>query len=184
MTRLRNLPDDAKVYDVFMRRPDVFVPFTEACEQIMRGDSPLSRAERELIGAYVSGLNSCPYCHDVHNSAAQAYGVDADLSRQLREDLGAAPVDEKLKPLLALVRKATESAWRITDADFEAARAAGWNEDGIHDAIVVACLFNFMNRLVSTLGIEADADYLAEAGPRIRDLGYGASLEQRMGAGD
>jgi len=63
-------------------------------------------------------------------------------------------------------------------------RPAGWDEDGIHDAIVVACLFNFMNRLVSTLGIEADAHYLAEAGPRIRDLGYGASLEQRMGAGE
>jgi hypothetical protein len=42
----------------------------------------------------------------------------------------------------------------------------------------VACLFNFMNRLVSTLGIEADPAYLAAAGPRIRDQGYSGSLKK------
>ena len=57
----------------------------------------------------------------------------------------------------------------------------GWNDDAIHDAIVVACLFNFMNRLVSTLGIEADEAYLAGAGPRIRDEGYASSLNKTMG---
>lgn len=190
MMRLKSLPEDAKVYEVFARRPGLFEPFTAFCEQIMRGPSPLSAGERELLGAYVSGLNSCPYCHDVHNEAVKAYGIDAALTRQLRDDLAAAPVDARLKPLFALARKMTEGAWRVTDADFEAARAAGWDEEGIHDAVVITCLFNFMNRLVSTLGIEADEDYLALAGPRIRDEGYGASLTAKMrtaqpaGAGD
>ena len=48
--RLKNLPDDAKVYDVFSRRPATFEPFTQTCEQIMRGPSALSPVERELIG--------------------------------------------------------------------------------------------------------------------------------------
>jgi hypothetical protein len=66
----------------------------------------------------------------------------------------------------------------VTDADFDAAYEAGWTDDAIQDAVVVACLFNFMNRLVSTLGIEADEAYLAGAGERIRDEGYSGSLEQ------
>ena len=67
--RLKSLPDDAKVYEVFARRPDTFQPFVEACEKIMRGPSALSAADRELLGAFVSSLNACPYCHDVHNES-------------------------------------------------------------------------------------------------------------------
>ncbi len=180
MTRLRNLPDDAKVYDVFSRRPATFGPFTEACEQIMRGPSPLSAGERELLGAYVSKLNSCPYCHDVHNEAVKAYGFEGSTTQALKDDLAAAQVDDRLKPLFALARKVTEGAYRITDADFAAAYDAGWNDDAIHDTVIVTCLFNFMNRLVSTFGIEADEEYLAEAGARIKEMGYSTSLKKRM----
>ena len=35
-----------------------------------------------------------------------------------------------------------------------------------------------MNRLVSTLGIEAGEDYLAGAGERIKNEGYSGSLEK------
>lgn len=176
MTRLKSLPENAHVYELFASNPAVFSPFTEACEQIMRGPSALSPGERELLGTFVSGLNACPYCHDVHNEAVKAYGFDADLSQQLKQDINSASVDEKLKPLFALARKSTEAAWKVTDADFEAARAVGWSEDAIRDAVVVACLFNFMNRLVSTMGIEAGQDYLTTAGTRIKEQGYSGSL--------
>jgi uncharacterized peroxidase-related enzyme len=175
--RLKTLPADGKVYDVFASRPEIFGPFTEACEQIMRGPSALSPADRELLGTYVSGLNDCPYCHDVHNEAVKAYGIDGKLSSRLREDLEKGGFEPRLKPIFALAKKMTESAYRVTDADFEATRHAGWDDKAIMDAVVVVCLFNFMNRLVSTLGIEADEEYLAAAGPRIRDAGYKSSLD-------
>ena len=180
MTHLKSLPDDAKVYHVFASRPAVYEPFTEACEQIMRGPSPLTPGDRELIGAFVSALNSCPYCHDVHNEAVKAYGINGELARQLAEDIDSADVEDRMKPLLALVRKATEGAYRVTQADFDQAYEQGWDDDAIHDAVAVACLFNFMNRFVSTLGIEADEAYLAAAGPRIRDEGYASSLDKTM----
>ena len=183
MNRLKSLPGTAMVYDVFARRPDIFAPFTEACEQIMRGPSPLSAGDRELIGAFVSRLNSCPYCHDVHNEAVKAYGINGEMTQKLKDDLENADVEPRLKPLLALARKMTEGAYRVTDADFDAAYAAGWDDDGIHDAVAVTCLFNFMNRLVSTLGIEADENYLAEAGARIKEMGYNSSLKKKMAAG-
>jgi len=176
--RLKSLPDNAKVYDVFARRPEIFEPFVLACEKIMRGPSPLSPGDRELLGTFVSALNACPYCHDVHNEAVKAYGIGGELSMQAKEDIETSGIDERLKPLFALARKCTEGAYRVTDTDFAAAYEAGWTDDAIQDAVVVACLFNFMNRLVSTLGIEADEAYLAGAGERIRDEGYSGSLEQ------
>ena len=150
----------------------------------MRGPSPLSRGDRELIGAFVSALNSCPYCHDVHNEAVQAYGIDAELARQLAEDIETAAVDDRMKPLFALARKATEGAYRVTQADFDLAYEKDWDDDAIHDVIAVVCLFNFMNRFVSTLGIETDEAYLADAGPRIRDEGYASTLDKTMKKAD
>jgi uncharacterized peroxidase-related enzyme len=144
----------------------------------MRGPSALSAGERELLGTFVSALNACPYCHDVHNEAVKAYGYQAELTQKLKQDIDSSDLDEKLKPLFALARKSTEAAYKVTEADFEAAYAAGWEDDAIRDAVVVACLFNFMNRLVSTLGIEADDAYLAAAGPRIKDEGYSSSLNK------
>lgn len=180
MTRLRNLPEGARVYEVFADRPHIFAPFSEACEHIMRGPATLSAGQRELIGAFVSRLNSCPFCHDVHNEAVKAHGIDASLTAQLQEDIASAEVEENMKPLLSLAKKMTEGAYKVTDGDFEAARAAGWSDDAIEDAILVACLFNFMNRLVSTLDIQADDDYLSGAGPRIRDVGYSAGFERTL----
>ena len=178
--RLKSLPADAKVYELFAKRPDTFEPFVVTCEKIMRGPSALSAADRELLGSFVSALNACPYCHDVHNEAVKAYGIDGALAKDCQHDLAGAHLEPRLKPLFALSRKATESAWKVTDADFAAAYDAGWDDDAIEDAVLVTCLFNFMNRLVSTLGIEADAEYLAGAGPRIRDEGYASSLRARL----
>lgn len=175
--RLQGFAPQAKVYELFARRPELFQPFTDFCEQLMRGPSPLTPGTRELIGSYVSALNSCPYCRDVHAEAVRAYGIDPDLIRQLRDDPGSAQIEARYQPLLALARRVTESAYRTTDADFDACRAAGWNDDAIHDVVLVVCLFNFMNRLVSAFDIEADAAYLAAAGPRLRDHGYAASLD-------
>lgn len=180
MTFMKSMADDAKVYDFMSMRPATFGPFIEFCEQVMRGPSPLEPAQRELIGTYVSGLNSCPYCHDVHNEAVKAYGLDAELARKLIDDPDTADVDDNFKVLLAFVRKMTEGAYRISEIDYKQLYAAGWDDDAIHDAIIVSCLFNFMNRLVSSFGIEADEAYLAMAGSRIKDEGYTSSLEKTI----
>ena len=43
-------------------RPDVFgAPFSELLQQVMRGPSAWSVAERELFAAFVSSLNQCPF---------------------------------------------------------------------------------------------------------------------------
>ena len=184
MTFPKSLPADAKAYDIFSMRPATFGPFTEACEQIMREPSRLSPSQRELIGAYVSRLNSCSYCHDVHNEAVKAYGMDADLTHQLQEDMESADIDDEFKVLLEFVRKVTEGAYRVDESDYHHMYTAGWEDEEIFDAIIVCCLFNFMNRLVSSLGFEADEAYLALAGPRIKNAGYTSSLAKVLAKTD
>jgi hypothetical protein len=43
-------------------RPELFGgPFSELLQQVMKGPSPWTEAERELFAAFVSALNQCPF---------------------------------------------------------------------------------------------------------------------------
>jgi alkylhydroperoxidase family enzyme len=61
MTYLPSLPGDAVLLDVFRAYPGTSRPLLEYHQALLRGPSPLTVAERELIAAYVSGLNACRY---------------------------------------------------------------------------------------------------------------------------
>jgi alkylhydroperoxidase family enzyme len=62
MPYLPSLPFGATLLDVFKRFPETNKPLIEFHEVLLRGLSHFSEAERELIAAYVSGLNRCRYC--------------------------------------------------------------------------------------------------------------------------
>ena len=78
----------------------------------------LTAAERELMAAYVSGLNGCGYCHGVHAATAEAFGLPAGLLAAVLADLDSAPVDDRMKPVLrylaTLTRTPGESTLLIT----------------------------------------------------------------------
>jgi len=82
MTYLPSLPGDAVLLDVFRAYPQASRPLLDYHQALLRGPSPLSVAERELIAAYVSGLNACGYCHGVHTATAQAPGRGAGHHRR------------------------------------------------------------------------------------------------------
>lgn len=151
-----SLPRDPDLAAVFRRFPRFVPPLLEVHDRILRDASPLTVAERELIAAYVSGLNACTYCHGAHRVAAEVFGIEQNLFDALMSDLDSSPVDARLKPILAYVRKLTLSPARIGDVDAETVYAAGWDEQALFDAVSVCALFNFMNRLVEGSGIKHD----------------------------
>jgi len=166
------LDDQAGVRDILKLNRTAGAALIDYHTAVMRQPSPLAEGERELIAAYVSGLNACHYCHGVHSQTARAYGMEPATLTALIDDPATAPVDERLRPILAYVRKLTEAPSRMVEADAEAVFAAGWDEQALHDAINVACLFNFMNRLVEGHGVKGDPGLFAERGAALRDQGY------------
>lgn len=72
MSFLKSLPPDATLLNVFKMFPAMAKPLIEYHEILLRGPSPLTVAERELIAGYVSGLNACNYCHGVHEATTCA----------------------------------------------------------------------------------------------------------------
>ena len=172
MPYVKYLPENAAISDVFLSRPQTYVHLARFSEAVLRGPSPLSVAERELIAAYCSALNACRFCVGVHAATATAFGIDGALVDRLVEDPARAAVNDKLKPILAFVEKLTRSPSRVIQADADAVFAAGWEEDALHDAIAVCSLFNMYNRIVEGHGITgADKPFEAIAG-FLKDHGY------------
>jgi len=140
--------------------------------QLMRGPSPLSPGERELIAAYTSATNACRYCHGVHALVARGFGIEPAVLDKLWSDIGSAPVEERMKPLLAYARKLTETPSRVTDKDADAVYAAGWSEEALVHAIAVCAYFNQMNRLVEGAGIVGSAESYAANAETLVARGY------------
>ncbi len=149
-----SIPGEPELSSVYRRFPHTLAPLLDYHDRLLRDPSPLTVAERELIAAYVSGLNACTYCHGAHRVAAGAFGVDEALFDLLMEDPDKSAVDARLKPILAYVRKLTLTPARMIEADASAVYDAGWDEQALFDAISVCALFNFMNRIVEGSGIE------------------------------
>lgn len=172
MSHLPSLPDDTRLLDVFRAYPATAGPLIDYHEILMRGESPLSEAQRELIAAYVSGLNACDYCYGIHQTTAQAFGVDEGLLTALLKDLETADVDARTRALLRYVGRLTLHPAKVTPTDAQQVLDVGWGERALHDAVSVCALFNFMNRFVDGLGIAADHDYADLSGNRLAEGGY------------
>nr|WP_245192753.1 peroxidase-related enzyme [Amycolatopsis alba] len=166
------MPTDATLLQVFRKFPAPASKLLDFHELIMRAPSAFDAGERELIAAYVSGVNDCAYCHGVHTVTAEAFGVPEGLLTAALTDLDSSPVEARMKPVLAYVGKLTRTPSQVTEEDAEAVFAAGWDEAALHDAVLVCALFNFMNRMVEGLGIRADAAYAKTSGVRLKEGGY------------
>lgn len=154
------------------------IPLLEFHQALLRGDSPFSVKERELMAAYVSGVNACRYCYGAHAAVAKLYGVPEPLLTGLLDDLETADVDDKLRPVLAYLRKLTLTPTRMTQADADAVFAAGWTEQALYDAVQVCCLYNFMNRFVEGLGLTPVPDQFDMEGTMIKNGGYVGMAEE------
>lgn len=152
----------AGIGDVLKLNPDVRRPMAEMGRAIMRGDSPLTAADREVIASYVSGLNGCDYCLGGHAEIAVNLGIDRGLFDKLLDDVETAPVEAKFKPILRFVKKLTLEPRTIKQADVDDVLAAGWSERALHDAILVCARFSFMNRLALGHGLDPIAEDFAE----------------------
>jgi uncharacterized peroxidase-related enzyme len=177
MPFFKSLPADAGVRHILQMNKPVGRALIALHEALMRSDSPLSAAQHELIAAYVSGLNECQYCYGVHAETARGFGMPEELLRNMLFDLDQTPLDPKMRPLLDYVRLLTTAPQQLVQADADAVLAAGWSERALHDAILTASLFNFMNRLLEGHGVKGTPELFANRGRALMEQGYAPLLK-------
>lgn len=156
-------------------RPETAKPLNELAEILLRGPSPLTSAEREMIASYVSYQNECHFCHSSHGAAA-AHHMDGnlDLLDDIKNDFQKTEIPPKLRKLLDIAKKVQILGNKVTEEDIEAARKEGATDREIHDTVLIAAAFCMYNRYVDGLGTWAPRENQAydESGKRLAHEGY------------
>ena len=157
------VPDAAKL--VFYR-PDFYgsrsKEFTHAA---MRGPSPWSVGDRELMAAYVSQVNESAFCIGAHSATARQAYRDGPKVAAVLADLESAPVEDGLRATLRMLGKLTRQG-TADAADMRQVLAAGVSRQQVTDALAVCAAFNTTNRLADAFGFEVLSRDGFEAGAR------------------
>ncbi len=156
-------------------RPETAKPLNELAEILLRGESTLPSAEREMIASYVSWQNECHFCHSSHGAAA-AHHLDGNL--ELLDDIKSgfeySKISDKLRALLNIAKKVQLLGNRVTEDDIKAAKNEGATDLEIHDTVLIAAAFCMYNRYVDGLGTWAPEEKEAydETGRMLAHEGY------------
>jgi uncharacterized peroxidase-related enzyme len=149
------------VLRVFALRPEHLLAWWAYYDELLRGESGLTKAQREMIAVVVSAANRCHYCIVSHGAALRKLTEDPVLADQLATGYKYADLDPRDRAMLDFAVKLTEASDRCDDEDIEALRDAGWNDEEIMDIAQVAAMFNFTNRLASGLGWVPNREYFS-----------------------
>jgi|SRR5579872_4783765 len=148
-------------------------PMQTLTQRVMRGPSPWSVAERELMAAVVSQANASEYCTKAHSAVATRAYQNAGMVAAVLSDVETAPIAEPLRATLRMLRSLTRTGTVGAD-DMRALRAAGATREQIEDALAVAFVFNVINRLADAFGFDVPGPQAFEAGAKfLLARGYG-----------
>jgi len=140
------------IRSLVMFRPETGKPLYELAQVLLRGDSTLSEAERELIAAHVSNRNHCMFCMSSHAAAARClYGDEKDIVDEVLNDATHSHISNKMKALLNIAGKVQILGKEVKEDDVAAARNAGATDREIHDTVLIAATFCMFNRYVDGL---------------------------------
>jgi uncharacterized peroxidase-related enzyme len=165
MPDINSLPEDIRdmivqvqekagfVPNVFLklaRRPDEFRAFFAYHDALMlREESKLSKAEREMIVVATSGTNQCLYCVVAHGALLRIFAKHAEISDQLATNYRKADITSRQRAMLDFAMKvATESA-AVGDQDFAALAEHGFSDEDAWDIGAIAAFFALSNRMAN-----------------------------------
>jgi uncharacterized peroxidase-related enzyme len=167
----RPVPDAAKIT---FYRPDFYGNHMKKfTQEAMRGRSAWSVGDRELMAAYVSKVNDCPFCVGAHTATAARAYQDQERVAAVLADLDSAPIEEGLRATLGMLGKVT-SEGTVSADDIRAVLSTGVSRQQIEDALAVSFAFNTTDRLANAFafdvlgqdGFDAGAKYLLKRGYR------------------
>ena len=147
------------VLRLYALRPSHLVRWDAHYNELMKGESGLSKAEREMIAVVVSVANDCRYCISAHSAALRKMTKDPALADAIATDHAMAPLEPRVHTMLDYALKLTLHPTEMTAGDVTALRDAGWTDEDVMDIAEVTGMFNMTNRMASGLGWEPNPEY-------------------------
>src|SRR5581483_757565 len=138
----------------FATNPALLKGMLEIAENLLFGESLLSRRHKEMLATYVSWRNACPYCADSHAAALGAQGGSPEIVCDLQNnDLNSQLFTSAEIALLKFAGKVIANSHATTRVDVEAAIQEAWTEAQVAEAVHIAALFAAFYRIAIGFGL-------------------------------
>lgn len=136
-----------------------FEAFTTMYNDLMLGESGLSKLEREMIAVVVSSANQCYYCLTAHGAAVRTLSGDPKLGEQMVMNYRTAELEPKQRTMLDFSWRLTKEPEAIDEPDRQKLRDTGWSDREIWDIAAVAAFFNMSNRMSTATDKQPNDEY-------------------------
>lgn len=171
---LSELPDDIRkrietvqeksgfipnVFLVLARRPAEFRAFMDYHDALMEKESGLSKAEREMIVVTTSAANQCQYCVIAHGAILRIRAKNPLIADQLATNYRKADITERQRVMLDFAMKVAQSAYEVSEDDFERLAAVGLDQEDAWDIAAIAAFFGMSNRMANMQSMRANAEF-------------------------
>jgi uncharacterized peroxidase-related enzyme len=174
MPALENLPDDIRsmllqvqeksgfVPNVFLklaRRPDEFRAFFAYHDALMLRAGNLTKGEKEMIVVATSAANNCLYCVVAHGAILRIYEKKPLVADQVAVNYRKADISARQRAILDFAMKVALASAELEDADFEALKAHGLDDDDAWDIGGIAAFFALSNRMANVSGMMPNPEF-------------------------
>ena len=166
---LQDLPEDIREIEDVQEKsgfvPNVFLGFAHRPDEaraffdwhdalLLKEDSGLSKAEREMVIVATSGANNCLYCVVAHGAILRVYAKQPQIADQLATNYLKADISERQRAMLAFAMKVSHDSANIGEADFAVLRLHGFSDEDIWDIGAITALFGLSNRMANFTGLQ------------------------------
>ena len=155
------------VFLALAHRPNECRAFFDYHDALMLRDGCLSKAEREMIVVSTSGANDCQYCVVAHGAILRIYAKDPLVADQVAINFRKADITDRQRAMLAFAEKVALNSAALEEADYEAVRRHGFDDEDIWDIGAIAAFFALSNRMANLTAMRPnDEFYLMGRTPR------------------
>ncbi len=154
--KLGLIPNVLKAYSFNEKKLNTF---TNMYNDLMIGESNISRLEREMIAVVVSSINRCYYCLVAHGNSVRKLSKNAELGEKMVINYRVADLKPNQRAMLDFVVKMTEESYKIQEVDRQILRENGYSDQDIWDIASIASFFNMSNRMASAIDMRPNAEY-------------------------
>jgi uncharacterized peroxidase-related enzyme len=138
-------------------------PFIDMYNDLMLGDSRLTKLEREMIAVVVSSANHCYYCLTAHGAAVRQLSGDPELGELLVMNYRSAPLSRRHRAMLDVAHRLTTHPAEVGAVERRALRRAGFSARDIWDIAAITAFFNMSNRVATLVDMMPNREYHSQA---------------------
>jgi len=172
---IENLPDDIRqrvlevqekagfVPNVFLalaHRPDECRAFFAYHDALMLKETGnLTKGDREMIVVATSGVNQCLYCVVAHGAILRIYEKKPLVADQVAVNYRKADITPRQRAMLDFAMKVCQDSHTVGEADFDALRAHGFDDEDAWDIAAITAFFGLSNRMANTISMRPNDEF-------------------------